>query len=147
MVYAYSGFMNLFVPSAGSKWMIEAPFLIPAGEQLLQHHLTEGVSGVIEDRVQPRGRYVDLQLLVADPASDRRRFLEICFSLIQIANEGKQGARQAQRAAPSKREAEIHVAQAKEARVDMSKTHSVILGRLREEFEELDKEQAKEVAA
>jgi short-chain fatty acids transporter len=26
--------MNLFVPSAGSKWMIEAPFLIPAGEQL-----------------------------------------------------------------------------------------------------------------
>lgn len=34
VVYAYSGFMNLFVPSAGSKWMIEAPFLIPAGEQL-----------------------------------------------------------------------------------------------------------------
>jgi short-chain fatty acids transporter len=26
--------MNLFVPSAGSKWMIEAPFLIPAGESL-----------------------------------------------------------------------------------------------------------------
>jgi len=26
--------MNLFVPSAGSKWMIEAPFLIPAGETL-----------------------------------------------------------------------------------------------------------------
>ncbi|MEX2482066.1 MAG: TIGR00366 family protein [Gammaproteobacteria bacterium] len=34
IVYMYSGFMNLFVPSAGSKWMIEAPFLIPAGEQL-----------------------------------------------------------------------------------------------------------------
>jgi short-chain fatty acids transporter len=34
VVYLYSGFMNLFVPSAGSKWMIEAPFLIPAGEQL-----------------------------------------------------------------------------------------------------------------
>ncbi len=34
VVYVYSGFMNLFVPSAGSKWMIEAPFLIPAGEQL-----------------------------------------------------------------------------------------------------------------
>lgn len=34
VVYAYSCFMNLFVPSAGSKWMIEAPFLIPAGEQL-----------------------------------------------------------------------------------------------------------------
>jgi short-chain fatty acids transporter len=34
VVYCYSGFMNLFVPSAGSKWMIEAPFLIPAGEQL-----------------------------------------------------------------------------------------------------------------
>lgn len=34
IVYVYSGFMNLFVPSAGSKWMIEAPFLIPAGEIL-----------------------------------------------------------------------------------------------------------------
>lgn len=34
VVYVYSGIMNLFVPSAGSKWMIEAPFLIPAGEQL-----------------------------------------------------------------------------------------------------------------
>jgi len=34
VVYVYSGVMNLFVPSAGSKWMIEAPFLIPAGEQL-----------------------------------------------------------------------------------------------------------------
>jgi short-chain fatty acids transporter len=26
--------MNLFVPSAGSKWILEAPFLIPAGEAL-----------------------------------------------------------------------------------------------------------------
>lgn len=34
IVYAYSGLMNLFVPSAGSKWMIEAPFLIPAAEKL-----------------------------------------------------------------------------------------------------------------
>jgi len=34
VVYVYSGLMNLFVPSAGSKWLIEAPFLIPAGEQL-----------------------------------------------------------------------------------------------------------------
>ena len=34
VVYLYSGFMNLFVPSAGSKWLIEAPFLIPAGESL-----------------------------------------------------------------------------------------------------------------
>jgi short-chain fatty acids transporter len=34
VVYLYSGFMNLFVPSAGSKWLIEAPFLIPAGETL-----------------------------------------------------------------------------------------------------------------
>lgn len=34
VVYIYSGFMNMFVPSAGSKWLIEAPFLIPAGEQL-----------------------------------------------------------------------------------------------------------------
>ncbi len=34
VVYAYSAVMNLFVPSAGSKWLIEAPYLIPAGEQL-----------------------------------------------------------------------------------------------------------------
>ena len=30
-IYLYSVFMNLFVPSAGSKWLIEAPYLIPAG--------------------------------------------------------------------------------------------------------------------
>lgn len=34
IVYVYSGFMNLFIPSAGSKWLIEAPFLIPAGQTL-----------------------------------------------------------------------------------------------------------------
>lgn len=34
VVYVYSGIMNLFVPSAGSKWLIEAPFLIPAGASL-----------------------------------------------------------------------------------------------------------------
>jgi len=34
VVYVYSGLMNLFVPSAGSKWLIEAPYLIPAGESL-----------------------------------------------------------------------------------------------------------------
>jgi short-chain fatty acids transporter len=32
LVWVYSGLMNLFVPSAGSKWLIEAPYLIPAGE-------------------------------------------------------------------------------------------------------------------
>ena len=34
VVYIYSAFMNLFVPSAGSKWLIEAPYLIPAGREL-----------------------------------------------------------------------------------------------------------------
>jgi len=34
IIYVYSGFMNLFVPSGGSKFLIEAPFLIPAGEAL-----------------------------------------------------------------------------------------------------------------
>jgi short-chain fatty acids transporter len=34
VVYIYSAVMNLFVPSAGSKWLIEAPYLLPAGEQL-----------------------------------------------------------------------------------------------------------------
>jgi len=33
-VYVYSALMNLFVPSAGSKWLIEAPYLIPAGTEL-----------------------------------------------------------------------------------------------------------------
>ena len=26
--------MSLFIPSAGSKWMIEAPYVVPAGEAL-----------------------------------------------------------------------------------------------------------------
>ncbi len=34
VVYMYSGIMSLFIPSAGSKWMIEAPYVIPAGEAL-----------------------------------------------------------------------------------------------------------------
>ncbi|HKJ25595.1 MAG TPA: TIGR00366 family protein [Myxococcota bacterium] len=34
VVYVYSAVMNLFVPSAGSKWLIEAPFLVPAAETL-----------------------------------------------------------------------------------------------------------------
>lgn len=34
VVYVYSGIMSMFVPSAGSKWMIEAPYVIPAGEVL-----------------------------------------------------------------------------------------------------------------
>jgi short-chain fatty acids transporter len=34
VVYFYSGLMNLFVPSAGSKWLIEAPYLVAAGETL-----------------------------------------------------------------------------------------------------------------
>ena len=34
VVYFYSGFMNLFVPSAGSKWLIEAPYLLPAAREL-----------------------------------------------------------------------------------------------------------------
>jgi short-chain fatty acids transporter len=34
IVYAYSAMMNLFVPSAGLKWLIEAPYLIPAGADL-----------------------------------------------------------------------------------------------------------------
>jgi short-chain fatty acids transporter len=34
VVYLYSAVMNLFVPSAGSKWLIEAPYLIPAAQAL-----------------------------------------------------------------------------------------------------------------
>jgi short-chain fatty acids transporter len=34
VIYVYSALMNLFVPSAGSKWLIEAPFLVPAAHSL-----------------------------------------------------------------------------------------------------------------
>jgi short-chain fatty acids transporter len=34
VVYFYTCVTNLFVPSAGSKWLIEAPYLIPAGREL-----------------------------------------------------------------------------------------------------------------
>jgi len=34
VVYVYSAIMNLFVPSAGSKWLIEAPYLVPAAHQV-----------------------------------------------------------------------------------------------------------------
>lgn len=34
IVYLYSGLMNVFVPSAGSKWLIEAPYLLPAAREL-----------------------------------------------------------------------------------------------------------------
>lgn len=34
LVYVYSASMNLFVPSGGSKWLIEAPFLVPAAREL-----------------------------------------------------------------------------------------------------------------
>src|SRR5690348_7564393 len=32
--YFYSTVLNFFVPSAGSKWIVEAPYLIPAAEAL-----------------------------------------------------------------------------------------------------------------
>ena len=34
IVYFYSGLLNLFVPSGGSKWLIEAPYLLPAAKEL-----------------------------------------------------------------------------------------------------------------
>ncbi len=34
IVYLYSGFVNIFVPSGGSKWLIEAPYLLPAAREL-----------------------------------------------------------------------------------------------------------------
>jgi len=34
IVYIYSGVVNLFVPSGGSKWLIEAPYLLPAAREL-----------------------------------------------------------------------------------------------------------------
>ena len=32
--YIYSGIMNIFVPSGGSKFVIEAPYIVPAAQQL-----------------------------------------------------------------------------------------------------------------
>lgn len=34
IVYLYSGVLNYFVPSGGSKWIVEASYLIPAGQTL-----------------------------------------------------------------------------------------------------------------
>ena len=34
IVYIYSGFVNIFVPSGGSKWLSEAPYLLPAATEL-----------------------------------------------------------------------------------------------------------------
>ena len=34
IVYIYSGVVNIFVPSGGSKWLIEAPYLLPAATEL-----------------------------------------------------------------------------------------------------------------
>jgi short-chain fatty acids transporter len=34
IVYLYSGVVNVFVPSGGSKWLIEAPYLLPAARDL-----------------------------------------------------------------------------------------------------------------
>ncbi len=34
LVYWYSGFVNYFVPSGGSKWAIEAPYLVEAAQNL-----------------------------------------------------------------------------------------------------------------
>jgi short-chain fatty acids transporter len=34
VVYAYSAVLNYFIPSGGSKWIVEASYLIPAGQTL-----------------------------------------------------------------------------------------------------------------
>jgi len=37
MVGIYSAFLGLFIPSAGGKWLIEAPYLLEAGKELGVH--------------------------------------------------------------------------------------------------------------
>jgi short-chain fatty acids transporter len=37
MVGLYSAFLGLFIPSAGGKWLIEAPYLLEAGKSLGVH--------------------------------------------------------------------------------------------------------------
>src|SRR5690606_25952587 len=37
MVGIYSAFLGIFIPSAGGKWLIEAPYLLEAGQELEVH--------------------------------------------------------------------------------------------------------------
>jgi short-chain fatty acids transporter len=37
IIYVYSGILDMFVPSAGSKFVIEAPYIIPAAQELMAH--------------------------------------------------------------------------------------------------------------
>lgn len=40
VVYSYSAVMNFFVPSSGSKWMIEAPYILSAAGELGVSHIS-----------------------------------------------------------------------------------------------------------
>lgn len=56
-VYWYSGIVNYFVPSGGSKWAIEAPYLIDAGSRLgvdgAQIVVAYGWGDMATDLIQP----------------------------------------------------------------------------------------------
>lgn len=56
-IYWYSGILNYFVPSGGSKWAIEAPYVISAGQQLGVPNnltlLTYAWGDMMSDIIQP----------------------------------------------------------------------------------------------
>ncbi len=73
VVFVYSSIMNLFVPSAGSKWLIEAPYLIPAGDALGVSTVTVTLAYMYGDSatnlIQPFGRFRSSQSRAAGLAT------------------------------------------------------------------------------
>ena len=57
IIFAYTAVMDFFVPSGGSKFVIEAPYIIPAGQQLgiPVHHVINAYStgGQLANNIQP----------------------------------------------------------------------------------------------
>ncbi len=57
IVFVYSGFLDFFVPSAGSKFVIEAPYILPAAQTLganINYVINAYTSGcVVIDLIQP----------------------------------------------------------------------------------------------
>lgn len=82
LIYSYSGVMNLFVPSAGSKWLIEAPFLLSAGAELNVSVITVTIAYAFGDAltnlIQP---FFAIPLL----AVTRMRFGDIVGYLFLVA--------------------------------------------------------------
>jgi short-chain fatty acids transporter len=84
IVYWYSGIVNYFVPSGGSKWAIEAPYILQAGDALgvpAAKVVTAYAWGdMMTDIIQP---FWALPLLAAAKV-DFREILGFCMVLFAI---------------------------------------------------------------